>query len=117
MSFFNFTLTIRLDPELQELLAGYHEETLAAIDNLKETIMATLDEVLADTTDEKTQITSLVAFTGGLQKQLADALAGETISPAAQAKIDQIFANVEDNKAAVVQAMNAGTAAAAVPVS
>ena len=80
-------------------------------------IMTTLDQVLADTEDEKTQIASLSTFVQGLQKQLADALSGEVISPTAQAKIDQIFANVESNKAAVVQAMNTNTPASSIPVS
>lgn len=79
-------------------------------------IMATLDEVLTDVAAESTQIDSLSTLTAGLKQQLADALAGTTLPPATQAKIDAVFAGVEANKAKVVTAINTNTAAAAVPV-
>jgi hypothetical protein len=79
--------------------------------------MATLDEVLTDVTDETTQIGSLSVLTAGLKQQLADALAGTTLPPAVQAKVDAVFAGVESNKAAVVKAINDNTPAAVVPVT
>lgn len=67
--------------------------------------MATLDQVLADVAEESTQIDSLSAFVAGLKQQIADALAGTTLPPAVQAKVDAVFAGVEANKGKVVAAM------------
>ena len=72
-----------------------------------EKMMATLDEVLADVADESTKLDSLATFIAGLKQQIADALAGVTLPPAIQAKVDAVFAGVEANKAKVVSAMDA----------
>lgn len=80
-----------------------------------ERIMATIDEVLADVTEESSKIDSLVVFIAGLKQQIADALAGVTLPPAVQAKVDQVFAAVEVNKAKVVAAMEANTPPAPEP--
>jgi len=77
------------------------EDKLDSIQKELNKIMATLDDTLAAVTQEKTDIGSLNAFVAGLQAQLAAALAGTTIPPATQAKIDAIFAGVTDNDAAV----------------
>lgn len=69
--------------------------------------MATLDEVLASVADESTKIDSLSTFIAGLKQQIADALAGVTLPPAVQAKVDAVFEGVEANKAKVVTAMDA----------
>lgn len=71
-------------------------------------IMPTLDEVLQDVSDEKTQIDSLTTLTAGIKKQLDDVLAG-SLTPAQQAKVDAIFAAVEANKQEVVDSINANT--------
>lgn len=73
----------------------------------QERIMATLDEVLASVADESTKIDSLSTFIAGLKQQIADALAGVTLPPAVQAKVDAVFEGVEANKAKVVTAMDA----------
>ena len=73
----------------------------------QEKIMATLDEVLADVTDEGTKLDSLSTFIAGLKQQIADALSGTTLPAPVQAKIDAVFAGVEANKAKVVAAMDA----------
>ena len=70
-----------------------------------------LDDVLADVTDEKTQIDSLTTLTAGLKAQLDAVLAG-SLTPEQQAKVDAIFAAVETNKKAVVDSINANTPAA-----
>lgn len=57
--------------------------------------MATLDQILADVTEEKTAIDGLSTFIAGLKQQLADALAGAGITPAVQAQIDAIFSGAE----------------------
>jgi len=77
-----------------------------------ERIMATLDEVLADVTDESTQIAGISTLIAGLKQQLADALAGTTLPPATQAKVDAIFAQAEKNKTDIATALAANTPAA-----
>ena len=71
--------------------------------------MASLEEVLAEVTDEATKIDSLTTFMDGLKQQLADALSGANLPPAVQAKVDQVFSAVEANKAKVVAAIEANT--------
>jgi hypothetical protein len=71
-------------------------------------IMATLDQVLADTTDEATLDDSIITLLTGIKKQLDDALAN-SITPAQQAQIDQIFTNLEANKVKVAAAITANT--------
>ena len=93
-------------------------DVLAAISEVQQTlgaIMASLDQVLTDVQDESTQIDALSTLTAGLKQQLADALAGVNLPPDVQAKVDAVFAGVEANKAKVVAAINANTAAASVP--
>ena len=80
-----------------------------AIMALLEKIMVTLDEILADVTQETTDIASISTLIKGLKQQLADALAGTTLPPAVQAKVDAIFAGVETNKAAIADALAANT--------
>ncbi len=65
-----------------------------------------LDDVISEVALEKTAIDSLVTLVAGLKQQLADALAGVVLSPATQAKIDEVFANVEANKQEIVDALN-----------
>lgn len=91
-------------------------ETLTDLTTTENEIMSTLEETLTAVQDEGTQIDGLVVFTQGLQAQIADALAGITIPPAVQAKVDAVFAAVETNKSKVVAAMNTGSGGAPVPV-
>lgn len=70
--------------------------------------MATLDQIIEDVTAETTTIGSISTLIQGLEQQLADALAGTTLPPAVQAKIDSIFATAETNKAALAAALAAG---------
>jgi hypothetical protein len=69
--------------------------------------MATLDQILDKVTQETTDIGSLKVFIAGLKQQIADALAGVTLPPAVQAKVDAVFAGVAANDQAVVDAMAA----------
>src|SRR5665213_1381109 len=75
---------------------------------LLEKIMATLDQVLAEVTDEGTRLDSIDALIVGLQKQVADALANTVISTADQAKLDAVFAGLQSNKAKIDTALNTG---------
>lgn len=77
----------------------------------------TLDQVLADTTAEKTEVDSLATLAAGIKAQLDQALSGATLSPDQQAKVNQIFANIETNKAAIVASITANTPSAAPPPS
>jgi altronate dehydratase len=74
-----------------------------------EKIMATLDQVLQDVTDESTQIDGLSTLIAGLKQQVSDALSGANLPPATQAKVDQIFAAAESNKSKIATALNTGT--------
>ena len=71
--------------------------------------MATLDDILSDVTAETSSIASLSVLIAGIKQQLADALAGVTLPPATQAKVDQIFAAAEANKQALSDAIIANT--------
>ncbi len=82
------------------------------IRQLERKIMNTLDQVLQDVNDEATVIDSVVTLVASLQKQVADALANTNLPPDVQAKIDQVFAQVEANKAKLATAVVANTPAA-----
>ena len=86
----------------------------ATLDRL-ETIMATLDQVLADVTDESSRLDSISALIDGLRQQLADALSGATLPPDVQAKVDAVFAAAETNKGKIDKALNANVPPPATP--
>lgn len=73
----------------------------------QEAIMATLDQVLQDVTDESTRLDSISALIDGLRKQIADILSGANLPPDVQAKVDAIFTAAEANKAKIDAALNA----------
>ena len=85
----------------------YDSEKLDQIIHNQETMMATLDQVLADVTDESTQLDSLSTLISGLKQQLADALSGANLPAPVQAKVDAIFASAEANKQKIADALNA----------
>lgn len=68
--------------------------------------MATLDEVLAEVTDETNRLDSIQALIDGINKQLADALAGTTLPTEVQAKVDAVFAGLTTNKGKIDKALN-----------
>lgn len=72
----------------------------------------TIDEVLQDATDESTVADSLIVVTTNIKAQLDAALAGTTVPPAVQAKIDAVFAQIETNKKKLADAILANTPAA-----
>ena len=78
---------------------------MAQIDDIN----AQLDQIIADATAESTLIDSISAVVTGLQTQLTAALANESISGPTQAKINQIFAAAEANKAKLAAAVLANT--------
>ncbi len=76
-----------------------------------EKIMATLDETLAAVTAEDSKVDSIIALVGGLKQQLADALAGVTLPPDTQAKVDAIFAQATASAGKIDTAISANTPA------
>lgn len=85
---------------------------LSEILSNQETMMATLDQILQDVTDESTAIDSISTLIAGLKQQLADALANTSLPPDVQAKIDAVFSAAESNKAKLAAALAANTLAA-----
>lgn len=71
----------------------------------------TLDATLADVQSESTVIDGLITLTAGIKSQLDAVLAG-ALTPDQQAKVDAIFAAVEENKEKVSAAITANTPAA-----
>lgn len=61
--------------------------------------MASIDDLAADITAETTLIDGVGVLIAGLKQQLADILAGITLPPAVQTKVDAAFAVAEANKA------------------
>lgn len=68
-----------------------------------------LDDIIADIEEQKTLIAGLSSLITGLKQQLADALAGVTLPPAVVAKIDKIWADTEENRAKMAEALTANT--------
>ena len=87
-------------------------EMLARIIQQQEKLMATIDQVAQDVSDESTLIDSVSVLITGLKQQVADALSGATLPPAVQAKIDAVFTTAEANKAKLATAVAANTPAA-----
>lgn len=107
----NVNISIGIDAPTRTWLSGLTVGFGSKLDLIlanQEKIMATLDEVLQDVTDETTAIDSVAALIQGLRDQIAAA----GLSPADQAKVDAIFATAETNKAKIAAALAANTPAA-----
>lgn len=101
--------------EMQSVLAAALtalSAQLAAINAKLEKIMHTLDETLAAVTAESTTIDGLVTLFNSVEQQLKDALAGTTLPPATQAKVDAIFDGLTNNAAKAQAAIVSGTSPA-----
>jgi hypothetical protein len=83
--------------------------TLRALERKVDTIMKTLDEVLAVVTPIPSKVDGLKALIDGLKQQLADALAGTTLPPAVQAKVDAIFETAKNSSDKIDAALAANT--------
>lgn len=99
------TLTLALVQDQSKL--DHIISLLNSIIRKENEIMATLDEVVVATEEEKTVIDSLAKFMRGLQDQIAANVTG--LSAAQQAQIDSIFAQVKANTQRVADAMVANT--------
>jgi len=94
---------IELSREFLEQFNSIHRQ----LQHMEKRIMATLDQILTDVTDESTQLDSLSTLLAGLKQQIADALSGVTVPPAIQSKIDAVFNQAEINKGKIATALNA----------
>lgn len=92
-------------------ISHYHycpdKEVINRINEMEKRIMASLDEVLTAVQAQSTVEDSILALVDGLKTQLADALANSGITPEAQAKIDEIMADVSANTAKLSAAITA----------
>ena len=92
-------------------MKGFIADVGSKLNNIERkevSIMATLDQVLADVQAESTLIGSISQLISGLQQQLNDILAGN-LPPAVQAKVDAVFTQAEANKQALADAVAANT--------
>lgn len=112
----NVTMDIKSDASGLGDLKMLVTNLAAQLTQVQGTIMATLDDLVKDVSDESTLIDSVSTMLAGIQKQLADALAGATLPADVQAKIDAVFAAAESNKAKLTAAIASGTPAAGLPV-
>lgn len=70
---------------------------------------ATIQQILDDVTAETTLESSIITLLSSVEAQLQQVLSNTVISPADQAKVNSIFANLESNKAALAAAIAANT--------
>jgi hypothetical protein len=99
---------IEQDAGFTAWLSGQFAQIFQRLDRIEakqEKLMADLDQALADIADEKTAIAGVATLIGTLRQQVADALSGATLPPAVQAKVDAVFAGLEDNKTALASAL------------
>ena len=105
-------MSLRLDVYLHlvDIQADHRLDQLVTIvkqiQTRQEAMMATLDETLALVTAETTQLDSVIALIDGLKAQLDEVLAGTTLPPAVQAKVDAIFSAAGANAAKIVDALD-----------
>lgn len=71
-------------------------------------VAKTLDEVLSLVSESNTVQDSLIVLVKGIKAQLDEVLAGN-LSPENQAKVDAIFASVEEQKAETSEAVTENT--------
>jgi hypothetical protein len=77
--------------------------------NARANMAQTLDDIIADISDLGTKEDGLVTLVQGLKAQIAAAIPPGTLTPDQQAKVDQIFAAVEQRKQAIQAALDEGT--------
>jgi hypothetical protein len=85
------------------------DQTTKASRRMEDTMAKTLDDVIADIEELGTKEEGLIALVNNLEQQVKDALAGVTLPPEVQTKIDTAFEAVEARKQAIQDAIDAGT--------
>lgn len=101
MPMFNITLNLVVDTAQ----LGRIEAALAVLNLKGTTIMVTTQDILDKVTEQTTITAGLVAAIDGLEQQVNDALAGVTLPPAVQAKIDEAFAALSANNVTLAAAL------------
>lgn len=111
----NVNINIRSMPDqtltqfLSQMFANVFQQ-LNALTQQGVKIMASLDQVVQDVTDESTLEDSIITLLTNVQAQLAAILAGN-LPPDVQAKVDAVFASLEANKTKLAAAVAANTPA------
>jgi TolA-binding protein len=85
------------------------DQTTQADLKMEAQMAQSLDDILADISDLGTKEDGLVTLIHGLKDQINAAIPPGTLSAEQQAKVDQIFAAVEQRKAAVQAALDENT--------
>lgn len=80
-----------------------------------ESIMATIDQLVARVREQSGTVASLTTFVHGLEQQIRDALAGVTLPSHVQAGIDAAFAGVDSNTQAIADAIDSDPNTPAAP--
>lgn len=93
----------KLDLLLQRQQVDSRE--LAAIKQMEIKEMASIDDLVGEVAKEKDEIASVKTFVAGIESKLADALAGASLSPANQAKVDQLFVDLQANSSELAGAI------------
>ena len=68
--------------------------------------MATLDQVLEKVSEQHGTIESMKVFISALEQQVRDALSGTTLPPNVQAKVDAVFAGLNQNNRRIAAAID-----------
>jgi hypothetical protein len=91
--------------ELREMvrLVLMRENRIIDTENI---IMSTLDDDLAEVTEQGSRLDSIDTLITTLNQRIADALSGTTLPPGVQAKVDAVFAGLQANKAKIDTALN-----------
>lgn len=79
-------------------------------------IMATLDELLANARAQDTRLDSVRELIASLRTEIADILSGAKLPKDVQAKVDELFAQLEKNNSEITQALQPPGAPVEVPV-
>ena|SRR5882724_9826781 len=96
-----------INKKLDLLMQRQQIETkdLNSLREMEKRIMATVDDLVTEVAKEKDEIASVKTFIQGLQQQIADALAGVSLPPATQAKVDAVFAQMQANSTDLADAI------------
>jgi chromosome segregation ATPase len=92
------TVTVVIDSrKLDYIISQIHELSIKG-----SKLMASIDEIIAATAQQKTVLDSLVTYVNGLEDQIKQ-IGG--LTPAQQKQIDQIFSEITANTAEAAEAM------------
>jgi hypothetical protein len=96
------------DPETKRELIRLNDNMEKFMSDIDDFVGVTLAKINA----QKTQIDGVAALLSDIKHKLADALAGESLSPAAKTKLAAIMPQLEANTTEITDAINANTDAA-----